>query len=46
MSWPAVFGVLLCILSAGNATAHEHHSDNIPEGEAVSAEPIVAPPFL
>lgn len=23
--------------------AHEHHTDNIPEGEAVSPEPLVRP---
>lgn len=28
----------LCFVGAG---AHEHHMDKIPEGEAVSAEPIV-----
>lgn len=32
---------LLCL--AGHVFAHEHHMDDIPEGEAVSAEPIVYP---
>lgn len=34
-------GLLLCVLLARNSAAHEHHSDKIPEGEAISAEPIV-----
>lgn len=29
------------IVLASQAVAHEHHGDEIPEGEAVSAEPIV-----
>lgn len=31
---------------AGQAFAHEHHTDEIPEGEAISAQPIVPPPTL
>lgn len=34
----AGLGVILLALSVA---AHEHHEDNIPDGEAVSAEPIV-----
>ena len=38
----------LCILAllylAGQALTHEHHTDEIPEGEAISAQPIVLPP--
>ena len=26
---------------AGRAVAHEHHSDDIPEGERISPDPIV-----
>ena len=29
-----------CLLAA-RAAAHEHHGDEIPEGEVVSAEPLV-----
>lgn len=35
--------VMGCLLLAGQAAAHEHHSDEIPEGERISAEPIVHP---
>ncbi len=35
--------VVGCLLLAGQAAAHEHHSDEIPEGERISAEPIVHP---
>ena len=35
---------LLCF--AGQVLAHEHHMDDIPEGEAVSAEPIVCLPLM
>ena len=31
----------LCLVAAGVASAHEHHSDNIAEGEVVSPEPLV-----
>ena len=34
--------VLCSIISAGLVAAHEHHEDNIPEGEAVSPDPIVS----
>ena len=33
--------VLFSITSIGLAAAHEHHEDNIPEGEGVSPDPIV-----
>ena len=33
--------VLFCITSIGLAAAHEHHEDNIPEGEGISPDPIV-----
>lgn len=33
---------LICIYLAGRTKAHEHHGENIPDGEAVSAEPIVS----
>ena len=33
---------LLALLHlAGQALAHEHHTDEIPEGQAISAQPIV-----
>lgn len=37
-SWRLLAALLLV---AGNSYAHEHHGDAIPEGEAVSADPIV-----
>ena len=37
------FAVTGCLLLAGKAAAHEHHSDEIPEGERISADPIVHP---
>lgn len=30
----------------GKAASHEHHDDKIPEGEAVSPDPIVCPHFF
>ena len=39
MSYPLSLIALLCL--AGQAWAHEHHTDEIPEGEAISAQPIV-----
>ena len=33
--------VLALLYLAGQALAHEHHTDEIPEGEAISAQPIV-----
>lgn len=39
MSRPLRVLALLCL--AGQALAHEHHTDEIPEGEAISAQPIV-----
>lgn len=41
MSQAKYFGVLLSLSFATSAAAHEHHTDKIPEGEAISAEPIV-----
>lgn len=41
----AGLGVILLALSVARAAAHEHHEDNIPDGEAVSAEPIVPFPL-
>ena len=41
MSRAEYFGLLLFLSFAKSAAAHEHHTDKIPEGEAVSAEPIV-----
>lgn len=42
----AGLGVTLLVLSVARAAAHEHHENNIPNGEAISAEPIVSfPPF-
>lgn len=41
MSREAVLGTLSLILSIASVVAHEHHEDNIPDGEAISAEPIV-----
>lgn len=39
--------VLLALaLSVARAGAHEHHEDNTPDGEAISAEPIVPFPLL
>ena len=36
--WPVA---LLAVGLIGSAAAHEHHEDNIPEGEGVSPDPIV-----
>lgn len=36
--------MLLWLLLFKIAAAHEHHSDDIPEGEAISAAPIVIHP--
>lgn len=33
--------VALLLSTAATARAHEHHMDNIPEGDAVSPDPIV-----
>lgn len=33
--------IFLYIISFGKVAAHEHHGDAIPEGEAISADPIV-----
>lgn len=41
----AVLGTLLLVLSFARVAAHEHHADNIPDGEAISAEPIVPLPL-
>ena len=35
-------GVACLVLVAGTAVAHEHHDDRIPEGEAISVDPIVS----
>lgn len=35
---------LALLYLAGQALAHEHHTDEIPEGEAISAQPIVLAP--
>ena len=43
MGSPLSIAALLCF--AGQVLAHEHHTDDIPEGEAVSAEPIVCLPL-
>ncbi len=37
----AVLGICL----SKTAEAHEHHTDNVPEGEAISAEPLVGQPL-
>jgi hypothetical protein len=37
----AVVAGAACVFGAGLANGHEHHTDNIPEGQAVSAEPLV-----
>lgn len=42
MTRPLRVLALLCL--AGQALTHEHHTDEIPEGEAISAQPIVTPP--
>lgn len=42
MSRPLRVAALLYLV--GHVFAHEHHMDDIPEGEAVSAEPIVPSP--
>ena len=36
---PLNLAALLCF--AGYTLAHEHHMDDIPEGEGISADPIV-----
>lgn len=33
--------LLALLYLAGQALAHEHHTDEIPEGQAISAQPIV-----
>jgi hypothetical protein len=33
---------LLLAATAGTSFAHDHHNEDIPEGEAVSAEPLVS----
>lgn len=33
--------VLIALTLASRANAHEHHEDEIPEGEAISPEPLV-----
>ncbi len=39
-----IFGLAAgCLLLAGQAAAHEHHNDEIPEGERISPDPIVNP---
>lgn len=37
--------LLALLYLAGQALTHEHHTDEIPEGEAISAQPIVFIPF-
>lgn len=45
MSREVVLVTLLLVLSVASV-AHEHHEDNIPDGEVISPEPIVYhPPF-
>lgn len=46
-SSPILISALFYSLAA-RVIAHEHHEDEIPEGEAISADPIVAlsPPLL
>lgn len=39
-----VFLVTLLFALSVASVAHEHHEDNIPDGEAISSEPIVYPP--
>lgn len=46
MSREGVLGTLLLLLSVPSVAAHEHHEDNIPAGEAISAEPIVPFPLF
>ena len=36
--------LLLYMLSLGRAAAHEHHDDKIPEGHAISPDPLVRLP--
>lgn len=45
MSRVTVVQALLCLSIAGHVAAHEHHSDDIPEGEGISAEPIACIPL-
>ena len=40
---PAVISAIVLSL-LGFVAAHEHHAEDIPEGQAVSAEPIVGLP--
>lgn len=35
--------VVLCLSLVGVSVAHEHHGDAIPDGEVISADPIVCP---
>lgn len=36
-----LFGIVL-LFGTGLANAHEHHGENIPEGEVVSPDPLVS----
>lgn len=38
---PGIAALLLLLGAASTATAHEHHMDNIPQGQAISDDPIV-----
>ena len=40
---PSTLAPVGCLLLLGIVAAHEHHSDEIPEGERISADPIVRP---
>lgn len=46
MSSHSIFITALCLSLAATVIAHEHHGDEIPEGEAISADPIVVLPAL
>ena len=37
--------LLALLYLAGQALTHEHHTDEIPEGQAISAQPIVLIPI-
>lgn len=39
---PSLLHIASCLLLVAQATAHEHHNDDIPEGQAISAEPLVS----
>ena len=42
----SIAGLVALLCSISIAAGHEHHMDEIPEGEAVSAKPLVRAPKI